>query len=167
MDSFFSDRNIKSKKEKEQSKKIEIENEWRWVDDYSFWKMVDDWFDVSLQFGEDAIIYLSHYKFKKIQRFSFFFVNKRYEIVFLNVITCVFVFCCFFISTVGYYFNTCHTSMMVNGANANGAKMDQFLKISSTATPQDLIVDTCYCLSYLSCLIFSSPSIIFFGSVPG
>jgi len=33
----------------------------------------------------------------------------------------------FFISTVGYYFNTCHTSMMVNEVNwakANEAKMD-------------------------------------------
>lgn len=39
---------------------------------------------------------------------------------------CLFIVA-FFISTVGYYFATCHTSMMVNGVNGakvNGAKMD-------------------------------------------
>jgi len=36
----------------------------------------------------------------------------------------------FLISTIGYFFDTCHTSMKVNGVNGaslNGAKMDSFL----------------------------------------
>lgn len=53
---------------------------------------------------------------------------KDTEIVFLKAShVCLFIVV-FFISTVGYYFNTCHTSMMVNGLNwakTNGAKMNK------------------------------------------